>query len=543
MKRLTLRSVSLILAVVMLFVLVPTVHAYTTSNWAKAEVDAMAELELIPEDLMDADLTKSITRLDMCRIAVRSYESITGGIADLPDEHPFTDTTDPDVEKAYTVGLVEGKGEGLFCPDENLRRVDYFSFVSHFLSAVGYEADESSYGDLSGFSDAQQLPNWARSAAELCVGLGIVKGSGGKLDFTSQTTGEQAMAMFHRAYLIACPDAELSEPPVEDEPVELIPFADASKWAKDSLNKMDEQGLVPDSVKYSSMLGSITRGDMCKIAVLAYKSIAGDVQMLAASPFTDTEDPDIVLANQLGIVNGYTDGTFRPDAPITRQEFFKIAVNFLGAIGYPYDDDPGYDLSSFSDSGALSNYAKAPARLLVSIGVVKGDTAGNLYPTARIVSQEAIVIFCRVLDFMPQWQADPVSPTEARMRILRQELVDLALSYEGYRYVSGGKKPETGFDCSGFVYYIYKQFGYTLKPGCTTQWYNLPDKIIPRGELQPGDLVFFADGYGGDFDHVGIYIGNNKFIHAANSTKGVIITDLSESWYAERYAGAKRVLE
>lgn len=553
MKRLTLRSVSLILAVVMLLVLVPTVHAYTNSNWAKAEVDAMAELELIPEDLMDADLTKHITRLDMCRIAIRTYESVTGIAMDLPDAHPFTDTTDPDVEKAYLAGLVKGTGNGLFSPDQTLKRVDYFAFVGQFLTAVGYKAQNGDYADLSKFSDAGSIPNWARKYAQLTVGLGIVKGSGGKLDWQSMTTGEQALAMFHRAYSVVASQDQLpdTQPPVAEPPADTrTAFPDASKWALTALSKMDEQGLVPDSVKYSSMTGSITRGDMCKIAVLTYESLIGKVELFAESPFSDTDDPDIVLANRLGIVNGYTDGTFKPDAPISRQEFFKVTANFLSAIGYPFSDDDSVDLSEYPDAGKLAKFATAPARLLIGIGAVQGDQRKNLHPGSDIVCQEAIVIFSRVLDYINEWEEAPQAPDEdtehdnGDVQDVAQQLVDFALQYQGYSYVSGGKSPETGFDCSGFVYYVYKQFGYDLKPGCTKQWNSLSDEIIPKNALKLGDLVFFAgvDSTPGDYDHVGIYIGDGKIIHASTPRTGVIISDLGEAWYVRYYAGSKRVL-
>lgn len=552
MKRLTLRSVSLILAVAMVMVLVPTVHAYTSSNWAKAEIDAMAELELIPEDLMDADLTKSIDRMDMCRIAVRTYESVTGLVMDLPEDHPFTDTTDPDAEKAYVAGLVKGNGDGTFAPDKTLERAEYFAFVSQFLTAVGYDAQEGDYADLEIFADYDELPLWVRQHARLAVGLGIVKGSDNKLDWQSLTTGEEALAMFYRTYNVVAPEEELPEeqPPAEEAPgedlpaeEELIPFPDGADWAMESLIRMDEMGLVPDDVKYSVMSGSITRGDMCRIAVLSYESLFGDVELHAESPFTDTEDPDIILANRLGIVNGYTDGTFKPNDPISRQDFFKIAANFLGVIGYPNSDNPNVNLKEYRDSDELSGYAIAPARLLIGIGAVKGDTAKYLHPNAKIVCQEAIVIFCRVLDYVNQWQENPDSPLPEEPSLGKQ-VVELALRYEGYRYVYGGKKPETGFDCSGFVYYVYQQFGYDLKPGCTRQWNDLPSTIIPKNELELGDLVFFAgiDSTPGDYDHVGIYIGDGKFIHASTSRTGVIISSLSESFYVRHYAGAKRAI-
>ncbi|MCQ2419207.1 MAG: C40 family peptidase [Clostridia bacterium] len=120
---------------------------------------------------------------------------------------------------------------------------------------------------------------------------------------------------------------------------------------------------------------------------------------------------------------------------------------------------------------------------------------------------------------------------------LGQQIANYAQGYLGYPYVWGGNGPNS-FDCSGFVKYVYAQYGITINRTATAQMSN--GYSVSRDNLKPGDLVFF---YGdGGIGHVGMYIGNNKFIHASNPTNGVIITDLSVSWYANRYAGARRIV-
>ena len=125
----------------------------------------------------------------------------------------------------------------------------------------------------------------------------------------------------------------------------------------------------------------------------------------------------------------------------------------------------------------------------------------------------------------------------------RQKIVDFALQYEGYRYVYGGESlAEGGFDCSGFVYYVFKSnFGYSMHRTASTQ-YAYDGRKISKSELQPGDLVFFSDN-GSSVTHVGIYIGNNKIIHASTPSTGVIISDLNSSYYARTYWGAKNVID
>jgi cell wall-associated NlpC family hydrolase len=122
-----------------------------------------------------------------------------------------------------------------------------------------------------------------------------------------------------------------------------------------------------------------------------------------------------------------------------------------------------------------------------------------------------------------------------------QKIVDYALQFEGYPYVYGGADP-SGFDCSGFVMYVYDHFGYTLYHGATGLYQRYGTFVDSRDQLQPGDLVFFGTGY--DYcSHVGLYIGDGQFIHASTSATGVIISNLYGAWYDEMYVGAKRILE
>ena len=119
-----------------------------------------------------------------------------------------------------------------------------------------------------------------------------------------------------------------------------------------------------------------------------------------------------------------------------------------------------------------------------------------------------------------------------------QQVVAYAQNFLGVPYVWGGTSP-SGFDCSGFTQYVFKQMGYTIKRTAAQQ---LTCGTAVSSSLQPGDLVFFTNTYttSAAASHVGIYIGDNLFIHAANG--GVKITSLDHEYYAPRYIGARRIV-
>lgn len=114
-----------------------------------------------------------------------------------------------------------------------------------------------------------------------------------------------------------------------------------------------------------------------------------------------------------------------------------------------------------------------------------------------------------------------------------------ALSYRGMPYISGSANPSRGFDCSGLVYYLLRSRGYN--PPRTSDSMVSVGKPVSKSELKPGDIVFFANTYKSGVSHVGVYTGNNNFVHAANSGAGVRVDSLTSGYYGRKYWGARRV--
>jgi len=124
----------------------------------------------------------------------------------------------------------------------------------------------------------------------------------------------------------------------------------------------------------------------------------------------------------------------------------------------------------------------------------------------------------------------------------RKKLLDYAKFFKGGKYIWGGTTPK-GFDCSGYVQYLYKKHGINLP---RTAWSQSKKGLaVSKENLQKGDLLFFLTDKkrGIPVTHVGIYLGNGEFIHAASRKKGIIISPITHGSYAETFVSARRVID
>ena len=402
-----------------------------------------------------------------------------------------------------------------------------------------------------------------------------------------------------------------------------------SSWFAPYYKEMQELGILPSSFTSGDLTATITRGEMCELAVVAFEKATGNVidELERTDYFTDTTDKNILKAYEYGIVSGYPDGSFQPNKTLTRQEFFKIIQNFCEAAAYT--STRSKDLSAFADAGSIGSWAHEAAQLCVSNAFVDGTKTGSSYylrPTAGASRQEAMVMFLRAYKDVRQWyyvnittasveinESDlnvTVTETSKTMYVSTDtlnvrdswlststkvgtltrnqsvtvtgscsngwyrikfeghtayvsgkylsdeagassssgsissgsgtatDIANFAMSFVGYSYVWGGMSPSTGFDCSGLMYYVLTQYGYSMKRVANDQMTQ--GTAVSRSELQVGDLVFF--GYGSYANHVGMYIGNGNFVHASTPSTGVRVNSLNETYYNTRYIGARRII-
>ena len=167
---------------------------------------------------------------------------------------------------------------------------------------------------------------------------------------------------------------------------------------------------------------------------------------------------------------------------------------------------------------------------------------------------KALLIFLPLAFSIPSWaEPDPLnlntidtsSPSEV-LPVAGQQwkndiglIIDKAYELTGIKYKLGGSKPETGFDCSQFVKYVFEQaLNLSLPP--SSRSLSKIGETIKFEDLQPGDLVFFNTRKS-KFSHVGIYVGNNEFIHAPRTGKTIRVESLTKNYWLKRFNGATRV--
>lgn len=420
--------------------------ANSYSSWFKTNYDEIVKLGLLPQSFQGLDLTQSITRGEMCELAVYAFEKATGNDIDLSSESfsGFTDTSNSYIVKAHLYGIVDGYEDGSFRPNQLLTRQEFFKLIENFCLAASF-SPEANGSALNGFADAGKVAAWAKQAAQVCVSYGYVEGtklSGGTyLNPTASASRQEAMTMFLRCYKII-------------------------QWYYDE--NIKSATVVVDQVNLN-----VTVTDVSK------------TMYVAQSGYINVRDSWTTNSTKVGELSYNTKVTVTGQTTTTSDGYQWYRIKYNGITAYVRADLLSEKQNSTVTPGSSTSG---------SVGVSGSGVAS--------------------------------------------EIANFAMSFVGYSYVWGGMSPSTGFDCSGLMYYVLTHYGYSMNRIADDQMDQ--GTYVARADLQVGDLVFF--GYGSYADHVGMYIGNDNFVHASTPSTGVRVNSLNESYYKAKFLCGRRII-
>ncbi|MBQ6868462.1 MAG: C40 family peptidase [Clostridia bacterium] len=228
-----------------------------------------------------------------------------------------------------------------------------------------------------------------------------------------------------------------------------------------------------------------------------------------------------------------------------KDDFYKVSAS--GTVGYVAKDYVELKDVWNVDNGGGAKVTASALNIRNKPGL-EGDVIGKIYEggVAEIIGINngwlkvkykgtTGYISPDYVEFVELTEADKAEAEVSK----GQQVVNKAKQYLGVKYVYGGASP-SGFDCSGFTSYVYKQFGIKLNRSSSAQTSN--GYKVSKSELQLGDLVFFSSPGSKSVGHVGIYIGNGNFIHAVKPGRAVEIDTMTSGYYNTYYWGARRVL-
>ena len=420
---------------------------------------------------------------------------------------------------------------------------------------------------------AADLSGWAISGYEEASEAGLVSYSVVSNNLKDSITREEfcelAMNLYKKLTNETVPVPAGS--PFKD--TDSVAVAQAYKYG--IVNGTDDDTFTPDRL--------VTREEMAKMLVSTLTAsevvfnIADGADTSYVDNFADGEDVSswamsaVNTALNYGLMTGVTDNTLEPLSATSREQAI-VSVNrsysTFSSSAYSVDSveslpeiilpengaeitTESFDVKWTEAENAVSYHviikdSSAKAVLLKDVdtnsitvnssALSKGDYSiivGGVLP-------DGSEVYSVPVDFTYSYAEASTSDelyTSSNPKI--QSILDTAASYLGTPYVWGGTSP-SGFDCSGFVQYVYSQNGYSLTRTTYTQWDN--DGIyVKKSDLRPGDLVYF--GSGGSPTHVGIYVGDGMMIHSPSTGDVVKYSTIDSGYYNNCYLGAKRIVQ
>ncbi len=169
-----------------------------------------------------------------------------------------------------------------------------------------------------------------------------------------------------------------------------------SSWAAESINGLKAMGVLDDSL-FTDYSGLTTRADFAYLGVKLYEMYTGKVAVAGSIQFTDTSDIWVLKAKQLGIVNGYSDGSFKPNQLIKRDELAALFVNVFKAADINYAT---YSGEKFSDDAQIANWAKDAVYIAKANGIISGVGENRFDAKSNATMQQALLMFNNGLDVM-----------------------------------------------------------------------------------------------------------------------------------------------
>ncbi|MBE6922390.1 MAG: hypothetical protein E7465_04315 [Ruminococcaceae bacterium] len=233
---------------------------------------------------------------------------------------------------------------------------------------------------------------------------------------------------------------------------------------------------------------------------LGYGKITGYGVNLRKGPGTDHDVVTMGTKGNTAYILGLEDGWYRV---IFGNDICYIRSDYLALTQYPYENHASPNSPKFYRGGKSTGTTPSAEALYGSTGNQGGS--GNTGSTSGLTGQQ---------------------------------VVDFAKKFLGTPYKWGGTTP-AGFDCSGFVYYVYNSLGYKMPRMINDM--NRQGTYVAKANLKPGDVIIFQNTYASGLSHVGIYVGDGKFIHSPNSRSVVSYADLYSTYYINHYYGARRI--
>lgn len=340
-------------------------------------------------------------------------------------------------------------------------------------------------------------------------------------------------------------------------PVQTSSFKDVSDkyWAMSEIEIAKQHGIINGSTNGQfNPTQPLPRDQMAVILdrIINKNPVVSKTQI--SSPYPDVPDnywaidAMVRLKNQ-EIFSGYGNGHFGPKDVITRAQM-AVLLNRISPIIAP--EEPGDHDNADGDTDE-SNHQTSDS--FIEYSIVSGDTLSKV-ATKFDTTVSAIKQFNQLtsdLIFAGQTLKIPTQNHEEQSDVPEEEnsvipedtpkgnlntLLEDSLNYLGVPYVSGGVTPN-GFDCSGFIYYMYTKHGYQMERTSSQNLFTM-GKSVDKPNLFPGDLVFFAIDKPDTISHVGFYLGDGKFI-SATTGKGIWTYSIDDAYWSKYYVGAKRI--